>query len=307
MEFQDVASLNRFYSRHKKLFFEEGPNGFPLLKIRTERARATVAMYGAQLVSYKPGHSAHDLFYLSEQAIYQPGKAIRGGVPLCWPWFGDDPDGKGRQAHGFVRNMFWELLDTRIYDNVVIATFGMESNKETKKKWWKQDFKLQKTMTLGDDLTISLTTENTGKKPLTLSEALHSYFLIGDINQTTVAGLDSCLYLDKTMGFAQEQQHGDIKVKAEYDRIFIDSPNAVVINDPVLERRILVKHSGAENFVIWNPWDKAASMADLPDDGYQQFLCVETANALANCVTVQPGESHTMEVHYEIESSCRVS
>jgi glucose-6-phosphate 1-epimerase len=301
MEFQDVASLNRFYSRYKRIYFEEGPGGFPLAKIRTEKASATVAMYGGQLVSYKPAHAEHDLFYLSEQAIYQQGKAIRGGVPLCWPWFGDDPEGEGRQAHGFVRNMFWELLDTRIYDEVVHATFGMESTKLTKKNWWQHDFKLQKKLTIGEDLTIELTTENCGNKPLTLSEALHSYFLIGDVDQVAVCGLDGTDYLDKTQGFAQLRQEHDVTIDKEYDSIFIEAPNSAIIHDPVLSRKINIQHDGAENFVIWNPWDKAANMADLPDEDYKKFICVETANALANTIRVEPGKTHTMKVQYDIK------
>ncbi len=290
------------YSRHQKLFFEEGPGGFPLAQIRTERASATVAMYGGQLVSYKPNHAEHDLFYLSEQAIYRPGKAIRGGAPLCWPWFGADPDDAGHQAHGFVRNIFWELIDTRIRDNVVSATFGIESSNVTHHEWWDHDFKLRKTITIGDELTVSLTTENCDDEPLRFSEALHSYLLVGDVEQVNVKGLDNTAYLDKPTDFSQNMQSGDITVDGEVDRIYLESPNSVEVIDPSLGRKIKVQQQGAENFVVWNPWDeKTKQLADMPDDGYKSFVCVESANALDYSVTIPAGQSHTMEVNYKIE------
>lgn len=296
---QDIASLNRFYSRPNKIFFEEGPNGFPLAKIRTKWSRATIAMYGGQLVSFKPVSCEQDLFYLSEKAIYQQGKAIRGGVPLCWPWFGDDPDAMGRQAHGFARNLFWEVLDTRIQNDVVTITLGMDSSVTTK-QWWPHDFKLRKTLTIGESLSISLTTENCGGVTMPLSEALHSYFLVGDISQVAVSGLDKVDYLDKTRGFAEFRQQGDIRVDAECDRVFLETANHVWINDASLNRQIEIEHQGAGNFVVWNPWDKAADLADMPDQDYQQFICVETANALANSVLIEPGNTHTMSVSYTI-------
>jgi glucose-6-phosphate 1-epimerase len=303
MEYQNVANLNRMYSRHKKLFFEEGPGGFPLAQIRTERGSATLAMYGAQLIAFKPAHAEHDLFYLSDDAVYQAGKAIRGGAPLCWPWFGADPDDAGHQAHGFVRNMFWELLDTRIHDNVVSATFGIESTHVTHHKWWDHDFKLRKTITVGDELTVSLTTENHDDEPLRFSEALHSYLLVGDISQVSVQGLDKTEYLDKTLGFALETQQGDIKIDNEFDRIYLQSPTSTEVLDPSLNRKIKIQQLGAENFVIWNPWtEKTKQLADMPDDDFKLFICVETANALDHSVTIPAGHSHTMEVNYKIES-----
>jgi glucose-6-phosphate 1-epimerase len=302
MEFQSVANLNRVYSRHNKLFFEEGPSGFPLAQIRTERGSATLAMYGAQLIGFKPAHSEHDLFYLSDDAVYQAGKAIRGGAPLCWPWFGADPDDAGHQAHGFVRNMFWELLDTRIHDNVVSATFGIESSHVTHHEWWDHDFKLRKTITVGDELTVSLTTENLDDQPLRMSEALHSYLLVGDVTKARVKGLEKTAYLDKTLDFSQDIQQGDITISEEFDRIYLESPHKVELIDPSLNRKVTVQQQGAENFVVWNPWqEKAKQLADMPDADFNSFLCIETANALDYAVTIPAGHSHTMQVNYKIE------
>lgn len=269
----------------------------PLIEVATARAQATVALYGGQLLSFKPARAEHDLFYLSDKAQYQQGKAIRGGAPVCWPWFGDDPGDLGRQAHGFARNLFWDVLDSQLHDDEVEITLGLEST-ATSKQWWPSEFSLRKKIHIGDQLKISLTTENKGEIAFSMSKALHSYFRIGDISQARVSGLDGVDYLDKTLGFAKHKQAGDVTAEGETDRVYLNAPSKVSIVDPALRRRIDIEHQGADNFVVWNPWDKAADIKDMPTEDYEQFICVETANAIANSVIVAPGAMHHMQVSY---------
>lgn len=271
----------------------------PLIEVATAQAQATVALYGGQLLSYKPARAEHDLFYLSDKAQYQQGKAIRGGAPLCWPWFGDDPGDLGRQAHGFARNLFWDVLDSQLHDETVEITLGLEST-ATSKQWWPSEFSLRKKIHIGEQLNISLTTENKGDIPFSMSKALHSYFRIGDITQARVAGLDGVDYLDKTLDFAKHKQTGDVTAEGETDRVYLNAPPRVSIVDPTLRRRIEIEHHGADNFVVWNPWDKAAELKDMSAEDYEQFICVETANAIANSVIVAPGAVHHMQVSYRI-------
>jgi glucose-6-phosphate 1-epimerase len=296
---QDLKTLNRLFAREDKVNFVEGPSGMPLIEVATAQAQATVALYGGQLLSYKPARAEHDLFYLSEKAQYQQGKAIRGGVPLCWPWFGDDPGDLGRQAHGFARNLFWDVLDSQLHDDKVEITLGLEST-ATSKQWWPSEFRLRKKIHIGEQLNISLTTENKGDIPFSMSKALHSYFRVGDITQARVAGLDGVDYLDKTLDYAKHKQTGDVTAEGETDRVYLNAPSRVSIVDPALKRRIDIEHQGADNFVVWNPWDKAAELKDMPAEDYEQFICVETANAIANSVIVAPGAMHHMQVSYRI-------
>lgn len=298
---QNLNYLNRIFGREDKIQFIEGPSGMPLIEVATSRATAKVALYGGQMLSFKPVGADHDLFYLSQTAIYQQGKSIRGGAPLCWPWFGDDPGSLGRQAHGFARNLFWDVLDSQIHDDNVEITLGLEST-ATSKQWWPSEFRLRKKIHVGDKLSISLTTENKGEIPFSISKALHSYFLVGDINQTRVSGLDGIDYLDKTLDFAKHKQAGDITANKETDRVYLNAPTKVQIVDPALKRRIEIEHNGADNFVVWNPWDKAANLKDMPAEDYEQFICVETANAIANSVIIAPGAAHSMQVSYAINS-----
>ena len=296
---QELNTLNRIYGREDKVRFVDGPSGMPLIEILTDRAQAKLALYGGQVLSFKPASAEHDLFYLSKNAVYQQGKAIRGGVPVCWPWFGDDPGALGRQAHGFARNLFWDVLDSQIHDDNVEITLGLEST-ATSKQWWPSEFRLRKKIHIGDSLNISLTTENKGEIPFSISKALHSYFRVGSIQQTHVSGLDGVDYLDKTLGFAKQKQKGDITANRETDRVYLDAPRNVSIIDRVLRRRIDIEHDGADNFVVWNPWDKAAAFDDMSAHDYEQFICVETANAIANSVIIAPGASHHMQVSYRI-------
>jgi glucose-6-phosphate 1-epimerase len=296
---QDLKTLNRLFAREDKVNFVEGPSGMPLIEVATAQAQATVALYGGQLLSYKPARAEHDLFYLSDKAQYQQGKAIRGGAPLCWPWFGDDPGDLGRQAHGFARNLFWDVLDSQLHDETVEITLGLEST-ATSKQWWPSEFSLRKKIHIGEQLNISLTTENKGDIPFSMSKALHSYFRIGDITQARVAGLDGVDYLDKTLDFAKHKQTGDVTAEGETDRVYLNAPPRVSIVDPTLRRRIEIEHYGADNFVVWNPWDKAAELKDMSAEDYEQFICVETANAIANSVIVAPGAVHHMQVSYRI-------
>ncbi|EEF78510.1 D-hexose-6-phosphate mutarotase [Methylophaga thiooxydans] len=298
---QNLNDLNRLFGREDNIQFIEGPSGMPLIQVATSRASAKVALYGGQMLSFKPATAEHDLFYLSQKAIYQQGKAIRGGAPLCWPWFGDDPGSLGRQAHGFARNLFWDVLDSQIHDNNVEITLGLEST-ATSKQWWPSEFRLRKKIHIGDTLSLSLTTENKGEIPFSISKALHSYFRVGDISQTRVCGLDGIDYLDKTLGFTKQKQAGDIQADKETDRVYLDAPQRVAIIDASLKRRIEIEHNGADNFVVWNPWDKAAALNDMSAEDYEQFICVETANALANSVIIAPGAAHHMHVSYSINS-----
>lgn len=271
----------------------------PLIEVATAQAQATVALYGGQLLSFKPARAEHDLFYLSEKAQYQQGKAIRGGAPLCWPWFGDDPGDLGRQAHGFARNLFWDVLDSQLHNDNAEITLGLEST-ATSKQWWPSEFSLRKKIHIGEQLKISVTTENKGEIPFSMSKALHSYFRVGDISQARVAGLDGVDYLDKTLDFARHKQTGDVTAEGETDRVYLNAPTRVSIVDPALRRRIEIEHQGADNFVVWNPWDKAADLNDMSAGDYEQFICVETANAIANSVIVAPGAMHHMQVCYRI-------
>jgi len=291
------TALNAAHGMPPHLKVIEGPGGLPMIEVDNAHATARISLYGGQVLAYRPRGAAADLLFASEQAQYQPGKAIRGGVPVCWPWFGPDPQGLGRPAHGLVRTRLWALRQTAaLPGGETQVVLGLDDTADTR-ALWPHAFDLSLTITVGATLRLALTTRNTDTTPLTITQALHSYFAVGDIAQTRVQGLDGCAYTDKAAGAggAVRTQRGDLTVSAEVDRVYSGVPAQLSIVDGALERRVRITSEGSHTAVVWNPWAAiAAGMADLQDDGYRRFICMETANAGAEVITLAPGSTHTL-------------
>ena len=284
----------------------EGKGGFPTIQIDNEYATAQISVYGAQVLTYKSklensgSDNARDILFLSDEAYYEQGKAIKGGIPICWPWFGNDPENAGRLAHGFARNTLWSLEKTASTGKgETQITLSLSDSEETQKHW-PYAFKLTLLVSVGKTLCLSLQTSNTGKQAFTITQALHTYFAIGDINQTRIIGLDKTHYIDKAAGRTVNiQQDGDVTVDQEVDRIYIDAPSRITLHDDKNKRQIGIQSSGSKTTVVWNPWSEiAAKMGDLKDDDYRRFICIETANAASDIIQIAPNESFNIEAEY---------
>ncbi len=291
------------YEIENELQCVEIEHGFTYLEINNAKAHATISTYSGQVLSYRPKSQKDDLLFVSDKAYYEDGKAIKGGIPVCWPWFGADPEGLGRPAHGFVRNREWEVTGSESLDNgSTKVVMGLVDSDETR-EIWPHPFKLSIEITVGDSLKVALLTHNTGDKSITISQALHTYFYVGDISKVQVLGLDGLDYLDKVDGFAEKTQSGPVTVNGEIDRIYKGVTGELVIDDASLERKIRIASSGCSTAVVWNPWvEVAASMGDLDNDDYRKMICVETANAGPETVEVAAGGSCQLEAVYTIES-----
>ena len=242
--------------------------------------RAVITLHGAHVVEYFPNGTG-DILFVSKKSEFRSGKAIRGGVPVCFPWFGPAPDGQSG-SHGFVRNTAWKLLADRGNQ----AVFGFEA----------EQFQLCYTVTLADKLTLSLQIKNISDTDFAYSGALHTYFRVGDATAITIGGVDNTVYNDSLTG-ADILQDTPLVIDREIDRVY-RSDAAVTIDDPVLNRRITIAKSGSRSTVIWNPWiDKSKRLADFGDDEYHQMLCVEAANAPAtgDNRTLAPGATAVLE------------
>ncbi len=276
-----------------------GPGGLPTVAIHNAHATARIALHGGQVLSFWPHGAAADLLFVSEQAVFQTGKAIRGGVPVCWPWFGGDPQGLGRGSHGLARTRVWDLRRTAaLPGGETLLELGLRDSADTR-ALWPHAFDLTLAVTVGATLQLALTTRNTGDVPFQITQALHSYLAVGDITHTAVHGLDGCRYIDKAKGAggSVKRQAGAVQINAEVDRIYTDAPASLAVVDGALQRRIDLHSQGSRTAVVWNPWVAiAAGMADLDDDGYQRFVCVETANAADEVITVPPGGEHRLAV-----------
>ena len=291
------------YEIENELQFVDIEHGFTYIEVNNARAHATISTYSGQVLSYRPKSQPDDLLFVSEKAYYEDGKAIKGGIPVCWPWFGADPDDLGRPAHGFVRNRQWEMIASEsLADGSTKVVLGLADSDKTR-EIWPHPFRLSIEITVGDSLKVSLVTHNTGDESVTISQALHTYFYVGDINKVQVLGLDGTEYLDKVDGFAQKIQTGPVTVDSEVDRIYKGVKGDLVIDDASLGRKIRITSRGCSTAVVWNPWAEiAASMADLEDDDYTRMICVETANAGPETIEIAAGGEYCLEAEYIIEN-----
>lgn len=293
----------REYEIKDELQFIEIEHGFVYAEINNAKAHATISTYSGQVLSYRPTHQQDDLLFVSDQAYYEDGKAIKGGIPVCWPWFGADPDNQGRPAHGFVRNRQWAVSGSEsLADGSTKVVMSLIDTDETRKTW-PHPFRLSIEITVGDSLTVALVTQNSGDKSVTISQALHTYFHVGDISKVRVLGLDGIEYLDKAADSALKTQSGPVIIDGEVDRIYTDVTGELVIDDESLGRKVRITSSGCRTAVVWNPWiEIAASMGDLGDSDYRKMLCVETANAGPETVTIIAGDEYRLAAEYTIES-----
>ncbi|MFA5170219.1 MAG: D-hexose-6-phosphate mutarotase [Sulfuriferula sp.] len=286
-----VNELNQKFGIANILNFVEAAAGVPVVEITTAEASARIALIGAQVLEWQPAGAA-PVLWISRAAVYQVGKGVRGGVPICWPWFGAGEAGK--PAHGFVRTRMWQVRSTAQMADGVVVTLGIADSAETR-AIWDYAFDLEMIVTVGKTLTMALVTKNTGEVPFTITDALHTYFHIGDIAQTIVQGLDGTTYLDKVLDFTEHTQQGDVIFAGETDRVYVNTQATCVINDTAQNRGIHIAKSGSDTTVVWNPWaEKEKGFADMAAGEYQQMVCVETCNAADDKISIAPKQTHSL-------------
>lgn len=300
----NIEQLNADYGITDKVKFVEGKGGFPVMEISNEYAKAAISVYAGHVLSFQPVDLAEDVMFFSSKAYYQDGKAMKGGVPVCWPWFGPDPESKGRSSHGFVRNRPWQVRDVASTQNgETKVVMGLKDTEETR-KIWDYSFDLAIAITVGSSLTIELITRNTGNQPFSITQALHTYFKIGNINQVAVLGLEDHAYIDKVDNNQQKTQTDIVTFDGECDRIYLDVPAELTIDDKALKRKIKITATNSNTAIVWNPGAEAAKkMADLGDQDYLNFVCVETANAAKEIVEVAANDEYQIIANYAIEKA----
>jgi glucose-6-phosphate 1-epimerase len=273
----------------------EGNGGLPKVLITSPQVAGEMYLHGAHVTSWKP-ESAQEMLFLSSQARWEPGRAIRGGVPVCFPWFGSKADDPEAPAHGFVRTKAWQLESIAQVGSRVTVSMFTESNEDTK-KWWPADFRLLHRVMFGSELSLKLVVTNTGRTSLRFEEALHTYHRVGSIESSRVQGLQRVAYLDKTDSDRKKMQEGEIVVRSETDRVYLNTIHAIELEDAVLHRRTRIVKQNSYTTVIWNPWSqKARSLSDFGADDWKQMICVETSNVSDFAVELAPGQQHEMKV-----------
>jgi glucose-6-phosphate 1-epimerase len=297
---QEIGELNGRFAVAGELEFVAGPGGLPVASIRNEAAGSAVCLMGGHVLSYQP-HGQEPVLWMSGKSRFEEGKPIRGGIPVCWPWFGTQAPAAGMPHHGFVRTLMWEVRDAEALDGATRVRLGLKDSEETR-ALWPHRFDLRIGVTVGERLRVELTARNTDSEPWSFSGALHSYFSVSDIVRVKVRGLEGCRYVTKVEEPPENRQQGPVTIGAEVDRVYTDTAAECVIEDPGLRRRIRVAKEGSRTTVVWNPWiDKSRRMEDFGDEEYHGMLCVETANAGKEVIALAPGEEHTTSAVIAVE------
>lgn len=300
---QDVAELNRRFRSIDDVTFTGGPGELgPVAEIANRHATATVALHGAHVMAFRP-HGHGPVLWVSVKSAFRPDKAIRGGIPVCWPWFGDHPTDPRKPPHGFVRAAPWDVVAAEPGGEGATQIRFRIADDERTYALWPHRFELELVVSVGTALRVDLVIRNTGDAPFTSGGALHSYFGVGNVEDVGIHGLDGRTYINKVDRLERKVQHGAVRIGAETDRVYLDTTSECVIEDPGQRRRIRIAKKGSRSTVVWNPWrEKAASMSDFGADEYTRMVCVETANAADNVVSIPPSAEHVLATCISVES-----
>jgi glucose-6-phosphate 1-epimerase len=306
-----IDALNGQFGIPGVLVFETGEGGLTRAHVTTPACTAELYLHGAHLAAWQPVGTEPVLF-LSGKSHFGPGVAIRGGIPVIFPWFGartatpEMPRTDG-PSHGFARTSEWQVSFAAAMgegEDQVVHLALMLAADETSRALGYDNFRVAAQFTLGRTLSVKLTVANESDRPMSVSEALHTYLHVGDATQLAVYGLQGAEFLDKPDGFQRKVQTEEpLRFERETDRVYLNTEAVVRVEDPVLKRTLVVEKAGSQTTVVWNPWSElSAKLADMDDDGWRSMACVETANAAENALTIAPRSLHTMEARIHVEA-----
>lgn len=296
-----LSTLKQQFDIPGKVTLKAGQGNLTCVQVKTALASATLYLHGAHVTHFQP-KDRDPVLFMSQKSEFETNKPIRGGVPVCFPWFGAGVDDKQNPGHGFARLLPWKLA--AVYeqaDGSIEVLMTLKSSDATRQDW-PVDFELSHRVTIGSSLTMSLEMFNTGNTDLSFEEALHTYFCVGDIHQTQVTGLETSPYLSKVEGGRFEPAKAPIAFTRETDRIY-DSTTETTILDAFKRRKIIVKKTQSRSTVVWNPWiDKSKAMPDFGDQEWPGMVCVETANVKKDAIYLAPGGRHAMTATISVQA-----
>ncbi|MDX1352191.1 MAG: D-hexose-6-phosphate mutarotase [Thiomicrorhabdus sp.] len=295
-------------SKYAKKFAVEGVrfstrDGVELIHIENQFAKATITTYGASVLSFIP-HGQREVLWVSDTAVYDGSKPVRGGVPVCWPWFGAAKQ-TGLPAHGFVRNMVWQVDKVaRLEDDEIRISLVCRSNDETL-KIWPHEFELKLCVQVSSNLTLTLTTVNLSDEEVEITEAMHTYFSVANPVGLLIKGLEESTHLDKlTDNAPAETQKEAVVLNPPKDSVYLNQSGVVSIMDSDNSREIIIEKRNSQSSVVWNPGPEIVKdFADIDDQAWLEFACVESGNVLDNCVLVPARGEHLLSVKYSVKTT----
>ncbi len=267
----------------------------PIIEITTPACTARLSLRGAQMLAWQP--AGHDpVLWLSPGARFAPGAPIRGGIPVCWPWFADHPEDAEKPLHGFARIRDWHVERITRDGDVTRIDLQLQPH-ETDATLWSGLSRPKLSIDVGTRLRLRLINTNGNDRPLLISQALHTYLAVGAIGDVEITGLDGATYFDKVTAEADRRQTGAIRFHGEVDRIYRHTKGTVRLVDPRLARTIDIDQIGGDNIIVWNPWIAKTRRLDdmVPDDSYRRMVCIETGSVTDDALKLAPGATHLLE------------
>lgn len=295
-----ASALNRAFGVAGRIAFIDDRRGGLVAELSSAGGIASVALKGGQLLSWLPA-GQEEVLWLSPLARLDTPKAVRGGIPICWPWFGPHPTDASRPAHGIARTTTWSVVRAVAAEGETSVELALVSSGT---ECWPQQGELGLALgvTAGEQLTLDLITHNRGGERIEITQALHSYFRVSDVDNVLIEGLSGRDYLDTAAGGMRSHQTGAVAIDREVDRVYQGTRDEVVILDRGLGRKIRVSKEGSTSTVVWNPWsEKSARLGDMGTDGFRHMVCVETANAGEDVVSLPAGATHTLRAAIRVD------
>jgi len=291
-----TSSLTSDFAIPGVLSFHQISSGLAYASITMPHATATVYIQGAHLTAWQPA-GEHPGIFLSHKSDLEPGKPIRGGVPIAFPWFANRHDGKTGPSHGFARIQDWTLASAMLAGDDLHLTFTLASTEMSRELGY-DHFRLVYQLVIGRTLTMQLTVANDAPASLVFDEALHTYFAVGDVRKVTVTGLEPTPFIDKTDNMREKPAaHAPLIFTAFTDRVYPNTTATCVLDDAAWQRKITVAKANSNTTVVFNPWRE---LPDLGPEEWHGMACVETVNAGINAITLPAGKTHTMQAHISV-------
>jgi glucose-6-phosphate 1-epimerase len=277
------------------LEFVETEHGLVKTAISLDGVVGELYLQGAQVTAWQP-RGERSVLFTSPNSAFVPGRAIRGGIPIVFPWFGASRQMPRAPQHGFARTAAWHLDRVETAGSGSLTLTLSLGDGDVGSAVWAEHFRAIYTVTFAQTLSLQLAVQNRATQPILFEEALHSYFAISDVTEIGISGLAGATYIDKTDAARRKLQIADlVTITAETDSVYPDTPGQCVIEDRGWRRRIVIEKNGAASSVVWNPWaEKAAAMADLGDPAWRGMVCVETGNIADQEVRLAADAEHQM-------------
>lgn len=289
----ELNELNKRWGIPGVLRFEAGPGGLTRAMVTTPAATGSIYLHGAHLAAYQPAGQRSVLF-MSSASEFHPGKPIRGGVPICFPWFGPRRDDPAAPSHGLARLQAWTFADAQQTDH----TLHLELTTTV------DPFRVRYRVSLGPSLGMTLRVRNNGPAPASFEEALHTYLSVSHAHRVWISGLEGGRYLSKSEGMVMRRQNDEaIRLAGEIDRVYLDTQATCVLHDPDWNRRIIIEKEHSRSTIVWNPGaQRAAAVPDLGDQDWTGMVCIESGNVMENAVELGPGQEHQISAQIRVES-----